>query len=299
MTSSIFRVHDGIMSRSIVLLSVCVVSAAAVAQVSINSGVGKQELVRTVQGCGVFVNPAPPSNPGQKVSRQFEWSGRCVNGVAEGPGQLTEIHLVDDRPSTRSFHTGHLRAGVSLGYSEYDIQLNFEPIGAQTSAEVEKMNRRNNIGWMYRFDQRSVFIRGGVLRVPPGAFTSNTIGLPLPDRAFAFDENVRMAGVTSFSQVVSARHVPCRFYSQQLPACAGARDGRVFAVEVTQPLGPNATVQDVQRMERQLFQCPTPTTFDGCHKLFFEKAQPVIDEILDLIRTTKPLVEAELAGAPQ
>ncbi len=287
------------MFRPIAFVGIISIATSVLAQVTISTGGGNQELVRTANGCGVFV-VRTPSVPGQKVDLQVEWSGRCVNGVAEGPGQLTEITLVNNQLASRTFYSGHRRAGVGLGYNEMDIQMNMVPLSSQPAAEVEAMNSRRNIGWMYRFDQRGVMVRGGVLRMPAGALTNRQVDLPLADNNFPAPAQIAGgASVAGFSQVVRVTQAPCSLYGDRLPACGGARAGHVYAVMLTPTLGPTATVEQFQRLEPQFFQCPTPSTFDGCHKLFFEKAQPVIDEIMDFIRTTKPLVEAELAAMPQ
>jgi hypothetical protein len=225
------------------------------------------EQVKTDGGCTVFVN-RHQSLAGLK-STIHKWSGKCDAGVASGFGNLETTHIFENTEHRTSI-TGYLRAGLNIGHFHATSRF-----GANLNMKIER--------WQYAYGENLISAPLSLMTLTQAEISGSKVILPKVITALP-PMDAPGYTVIGLTKNVSLR----QFFSVSGPGS--------FAVEVYDlPTIPGIQAMQAAMSLRQTFPCPNPTTQTGCDALFFEKAKPVIDEILNFIKATASLVENEIA----
>lgn len=165
-----------------------------------------------------------------------------------------------------------MRAGLGVGHYLTSLRGGFN-----SSITIER--------WNYAFGENFVSTPKNLIEITQNEISGSKIIIPkIVTTLPALDGPSYM--VMGLTKIVAIR---------QSFSLAGPKTFTVSTWD--RPSTPGVQAMQAAMAAQQRFPCPDPTSQAGCDALFFEKAKPVIDEIVNFIKTTAPLVENEIAIA--
>lgn len=277
------------------------VSALAQSSLSATIMVGNREhtLVKTENGCGVYLLSRPKRTGQASTDKdeklQFQWSGVCVDGLAEGRG----VFIQSNNSGTAVYEThsvGFRRAGLPVGYTRTRSVIKYR-------SQNEFFKDSENYSWSYSYGPQVVGGQGFGVVIPEEALTSNV----LPEPQFIkFKAKIELAGnniqmvnerLMSVTQSAQMDIIRCSWSipKEQFSECSDPN-----AVVTTISVGHNYEGSNLEaykawRNSLKFHRCPVSTTAEGCEELAYQKAESLRQEIIEFVRMTKPMVEAEMA----
>jgi hypothetical protein len=280
-----------VMYKLLIPLVLAGIHGAALPQNAATLMVGSVEhtLVKTKSGCGVYQITAMT----RTTNRTFEWQGACINGVAEGPGEL--LSRTESAAFTiESRQNSYYRAGLPIGYLKTVISNRFREQTAYARDSVQQ-------SWSYSFNGQTIGGSGFGVVLPADAASSTVVSEPKFESFAATvvgpaDFRRGTDRMTAITQTVALELINCKL-SADLPACQGKADQAAAVATGARFTSEGAgDVKAFQAWRKSLtyHDCPNRSAAEGCEKLAYDKAEPVRQEILEFIRMTKPQVEAEI-----
>lgn len=277
--------------------------ASAQSSLSATIMVGNLEhtLVKTDNDCSVYLPTSlvkidqNTENIAHKWKRH--WRGACVNGLAEGRGVMASLKGTG-RSTVEMQATGFYRAGLPMGYVRTRTAVKYD-----TQSEYTKDSETYSLAYFY--GPQSILLQGFGVIVPDEAFTSSVVPEPQFKKFKAKIElvgngkqnvNERLWGVTQSVQIDIIR---CSWSvgKEQFAECADKNADVVNVAVGPTYEGADAEAYKTWRNALKFHRCPVSSSAEGCEELAYQKAESVRQEIIEFVRLTKPMVEAEMAKA--
>jgi hypothetical protein len=209
----------------------------------------------------------------QHVSEaSYDWQGDCVGGKAQGIGTLVlTLALKDHAPTVFAEYRQTRNAGTAFGYMTVKTRFSKKApelisfVGAGYPISFTR-------GWGLSLDGLSV--GGPVMNLPAQA--------PV--------EAIPYMSIIAGNRRIYLSEAPCLLYHDRVSGCSSAesQDRMVYEINESEIFETGTTIPGKKIL------CPDPFSISSCAPLIEKLSRPLRDEILFMLRQSKPYVDETL-----
>lgn len=233
-----------------------------------------QELVKTTNDCSVYErSEIVKAGLENNIKTEIAWSGDCVNGLAEGAGDLQKTSIFDQKVISISTERTKMRAGNSFGFYKFI----YKSAGFNTDSLGFKYNGRF-------IDFSGLGLEGN------DAILANTEA-SLPQRLSSLgpiNSQIWDSGMGRLRFVGT----PCAYFKNRFPECEiGGEPARDYQVYFYTFRGSNVPPHQpgTPMFEGDtLTFCPQPRVLSSCTQIAAQLSEPVVRSAENFIKESMP-----------